>query len=392
MAIENNVLISITEVSRRRIVPILNRVLTRNKFSLHVKKHEQLTQFILSKLPPDRIIDESDRNLYYHISKLIDSESAIKIIDDPGGRLMAKKRSNYDIRHKETIRFFMREYFELFFPKLAEKMNFETAQFLDKELIALFGDSDQIEQLKIADSLIMIEINLDRFKEWVMIHWEVQGTKQRYFEERMFHIFCGIYYQFRRKVFPIAMFIDPHQWRKPISETFSMDVMNYPVIEKFSYQMIKLKKYDSDDFEKKAPDNPLTWGYLPLTNYPQQNRPLIKAKAINGIIKTASNDKQKAILSSLIDTSLPLTKEEHRQYLKLIEKDAQYKEVKMFDTVEEYFHEKGREKGLEEGLQEGRYDIISKFIRSGMLSVEQIVQATGEQYDLVQKIASQVSK
>jgi len=59
----------------------------------------------------------------------------------------------------------LREYFELFFPNLAEKMNFDTAQFLDKELIALFGDSDLIDQHKIADSLIMIEISLDQFKE-----------------------------------------------------------------------------------------------------------------------------------------------------------------------------------------------------------------------------------
>ena len=359
---DTNVNISLSEVNQRRILPILNRVLKRNKITLHDKLHEQLTQFILSNLPSDTIIDESDRNLFFSISQLIQTDAAIEIMGKPDGLLKSKKRSNFDIRHKETIRLFLREYFELFFPTLAEKRNFDSAQFLDKELIALFGDSELIDQHKIADSLIMIEINLDQLKEYLMIHWEVQGTKQKIFDERMFHIFCGIYYQFRRKVFPIAMFIDPHQWRKLVPDTFSMNVMNYPIIKEFSYQIIKLKKYNAQEFEKMAPKNPLTWGYLPLTHYPKQDKPLIKAKAVNGIIKTTSNEKQKAILYSLIDTSLPLTKEEHHQYISFIEKDAQYKEVKMFDTVEEYILEKGREEGREEKL----YDIISKFIKSGM--------------------------
>ena len=381
MTTQKKTLISIEEVSSRRIFPILKRILAHNKLRLSIEKQKQLVQFILSKISSDIIIDESDRNLYFHINQLMQSKPAIKLLDDGSGRLMTTKRSNHDLRHKETIRLFLREYFELFFPDIADKMNFKTVQFLDKELISLFGESDHIEQYKIVDSLIMIEIDLDVINEWIVIHWEVQGTKPISFEERMFHIFCGVYYQFRKKVFPIAMFIDPHQWRTPVSDTFSMNVMNYPVIKDFSYQIIKLKKYEFEVFEKKAPDNPLTWAYLPLTNYPKTLKPLIKAKSIKGVIKTTKNEKQKAILTSLVDTSIPLTKDEHDQFLKIIEKDAQFKEVKMFETVEEYFLEKGRE--------EGRCGLISKFLKSGMLTVEQIVQATGEQYDMVRKIADQ---
>jgi len=53
-----------------------------------------------------------------------------------------------------------------------------------------------------------------------------------------------------------------------------------------------------------------------------------------------------------------LTKKENLQYLSLIEKDAQYKEVKMFDSVEEYI----LEKGIVKGREEERYDIITKFL------------------------------
>ena len=49
--------------------------------------------------------------------------------------------NRFDIRHKETLMLFLREYFQLFFPDLVDKINFETARFLDKELNALFDEA-----------------------------------------------------------------------------------------------------------------------------------------------------------------------------------------------------------------------------------------------------------
>jgi hypothetical protein len=51
--------------------------------------------------------------------------------------------TRFDIRHKETLRLFLKDYFELFFPKLVRKMNFSTALFLDKELFSLFQGSEK---------------------------------------------------------------------------------------------------------------------------------------------------------------------------------------------------------------------------------------------------------
>ena len=69
--------------------------------------------------------------------------------------MTTKKHSNFDIRHKETLTLFLREYFEMFFPDIAKIMKFETARFLDKELIALFGKPDgqqnDQDQHRIAD-------------------------------------------------------------------------------------------------------------------------------------------------------------------------------------------------------------------------------------------------
>ncbi len=260
-----------------------------------------------------------------------------------------KKHSKFDIRHKETLTLFMREYFEIFFPDLVPIIKFETARFLDKELIALFGKpderSDDKDQHRITDALILVKILLNEKLQWILIHWEQQGTKQKGFEERMFHYFCGIYFKYRKRVFPIAMFTDPAKWSVPVKNTFSLALLEYPVCE-FAYRLIKLKKYKAEEFEKRIEKNPLAAAYLPLTDYPKKERPAIKAKAVQGIAKMPPGPKQ-ATLLALVEESIRLNHEEETLYKKLIQND--YKEVRMLQSVEELYMEKGVGIGMEKG-------------------------------------------
>jgi len=260
-----------------------------------------------------------------------------------------KKHSKFDIRHKETLTLFLREYFEMFFPDLAEVIKSDTAQFLDKELIALFGkdeQTDDTDQHKITDALILVQIILDERPQWILIHWEQQSAKLKDFEERMFHYFCGIYFKYRKLVFPIAMFTDPAKWRVPVKDTFNLSLLKYPICD-FSYHLIKLKEYKAADFEKQIEKNSLAAAYLPLTYYPKKERPEIKAKAMQSIAKTPPGPKQ-AVLLALIQESIVLNHEEEKRYNKLIQSD--YKEADMFQSVEEVYMDKGMEKGMEKGV------------------------------------------
>ncbi|KPA09712.1 hypothetical protein MHK_010083 [Candidatus Magnetomorum sp. HK-1] len=379
-------IISKMDMCRLRVQPILDRILKQTDVQLDNTRYDTLISGLLSELPLPQLMVLSDLNINYQIRELIENEALSYIIDS--GKPIEKKRiSKYDIRHKETLRIFLKEYFELFFSDLAPKIHFETAEFKDKELIALFGDTHNPEQLKIADMLVMVQMTIDDQIQWVLIHWEHQGSKQDEFAKRMFHLSCGIYYQFQKIVFPIAMFTDDAKWRIPIEKTFQLSLGDYP-ITKFSYQLIKLKHMESDDFEQQAPGNPLTWAYLPLTHYPKEQRIEIKAKAVNGIAKTAQTEKGKATLVSLVDHSLKLSPEEEKQYNELIEKDLQYEEANMLQSIEELGIEKGLEQGLEKGLIQGTENLVKKMIDSGVLTMDQIVRSTGIGMDYIQKILS----
>ena len=307
-----NGVVPVMDMYRLRIEPVLDRILKQEKVTIIDDDYDKLIFLLLSNMPLNDLMKFSDMNINHQIRGLMEKDEISAIIES--GKPHIRKISKFDIRHKEALRLYLKEYFQLFFPKLAQSMHFETAEFKDKELISLFGDHEDPEQLKIADMLIMIQITINQTLQWIMIHWEQQGTKMSFFDERMFHLFSGIYYQYRKIVLPIAMFTDKAKWRVPVSRKYKMELQDIPINE-FSFQLIKLKEFKAEDFEQKAPENPLTWAYLPLTDYPKSKRVEIKAKAINGIAKTAETEKGKATLASLVDHTLRLSNEENNSTL-----------------------------------------------------------------------------
>jgi len=231
----------------------------------------------------------------------------------------------------------------------------------------------------------MIQIKIDGNPKWVLIHWEQQSKKQPNFAERMLHYFSGIYFHFREIVFPIAMFTDEHVWRKPIETKYKMTLLDHEILE-FNFNLIKVKDYTSEEFEKIAPENPLTWAYLPMTRYPNDQKTLIKAKALKGIAQTEQNEKKRSHLVRLVDTYLPLTKEEREQFIEFVKQQSTYKEVYMIETIKDV----GIEQGIGIGREEGKDNLLANFIKAGMLTFEQIVKASGIGIEKIKKIAQNI--
>jgi O6-methylguanine-DNA--protein-cysteine methyltransferase len=352
-----------------RILPAIDRLIKHEELSLEKQDEKALKTFCLKEMeqmPFKEIMKLTDANLTKHLKYLFLQPKAVKILSTVNSKWM--KPNNFDIRHKETIRLHLKEYFELFFPDLAKRMDFDTAEFKDKELIALFGDQDQF---KYTDALILIKIKLDDAEDWILIHWEHMGYKPSVFEERMLHYFSGIYFQYRKIILPIVMFTDPAKWRKPVSNTYKMELPDYPIVD-FHYNIIKLKNYTPESLIQKAPSNPLVWAYLPLTDFPKEDRPIIKAKAESGVLKTGKTGRHKATLLSLIDQTLSLTKSENEQYLNLIEKQKDLKEVKMYESIEEWLLEKATRKADERAR-----DTIRKTVQA----LEQTFEKKSEQFE-----------
>ena len=384
----------VSDMYRLRINPIVEQLIKSSKIDLNEHEKKGVIDLMLPemlKTSAPEFMAFSNKALLHKLGDLMSSERFADLLSS-AQIILKQERSNYDIRHKETLRLFLREYFQLFMPDLAKRMVFDTAQFLDKELIALFGG-----QHRFTDALILIQIVIDNEPEYVLLFWEQQGKKEAEFVERMFHGFCGLYFQYRRLILSIAMFTDMANWTKPVSKQLKMSLSGYPIID-YTYHMIKLKDYSAKDFEKIGETNPLAYAYLPLTDYPKKNRPIIKAKAMNGVANAFEEGTRRATLLSLIEECIKLDDKETGAFNKLIHGNPYYKEVEMLKSIKEYWFEEGLEKGREEGiekgreegLEEGRKKLFNQLLQAGVLTknnIEQAAQATGMGYQTIQKIA-----
>ena len=179
----------------------------------------------------------------------------------------------------------------------------------------------------------------------------------------------------------MAMFTDPAKWRKPVKDKFNLSLLQYPINE-FTYRLIKLKSFRAEEFEKRIEENPLAAAYLPLTDYPGKERPLIKAKAMKGIAKIPMGLKQ-ATLFSLVQESMPLEKEEEDLFQKLIQAEPIYQEVKMLQSIKEV----GIEEGIEKGQNLASEAIAKNMLLSGKYAEQEIADLTGMHIERVNELA-----
>jgi hypothetical protein len=366
-------LFSITDMYKLRVNPILDRYLKSKKVELLQADKERLLDYCLPNFQFDKLMEQTDASILQTLKYLMTTEQAQGILANVK-ELFVVKASKFDIQHKEALRLFIKEYFELFLPKLAKLMLFETAEFKDKELISIIGDDEQHRHL---DALIMIQIMIEGTPKWVLIHWEQQSKRQTNFAQRMLHYFAGIYFHFKEIVFPIAMFTDEHVWRIPIETKYKMTLLDHEIIE-FNFNLIKVKDFTAEEFENRAPENPLTWAYLPMTRYPKDQKTLIKAKALKGIAQTEKDEKKRSHLVRLVDTYLPLTQEEREQFVEFVKQQSTYQEVYMIETIKDV------------GIEQGEDNLLAKLIKSGMLTFEQIVKATGIGIEKIKQIAQNI--
>ena len=166
-----------------------------------------------------------------------------------------------------------------------------------------------------------------------------------------------------------------------MEKTCRIEIFGRPVNE-FAYQQIKLKHIPVEEFEKKAAENPLAAAYLPLTDYPKKDRPLIKAKAINGVAGVEEGPRR-SVLYSLIDHSLPLEPDEEKAFQEIIQENPIFQEAKMLQSIEEV--------GMEKGIDIGVESAVMKLLRAQVLTKEQIADIIGLNMEKIETLEKKLN-
>ena len=136
------------------------------------------------------------------------------------------QRTLHDRLFKELLYRFLPDFLWIFFPNEAERLNFATLRFLDKELIINFAG----QELRITDIVAEIE-TWEGVAETIICHVEIEGRDKYSLPRRMSEYYV-LLRMFRQKlVLPLALVLLPNAgglgWQSYQEGIFGHQVLHF---------------------------------------------------------------------------------------------------------------------------------------------------------------------
>ena len=135
------------------------------------------------------------------------------------------------------------DFLKFFFPNAEEIFDFSRKiSFLDKELEQLFPQQQDDFSPKYVDKLLKVYLKSGR-EEWILVHVEVQGSNDKFFEKRMFTYYYRILDKYDREITSVAIFTDKRKNFRP--SVYKKDFLGASIIYKFNvYKVLDAKVED----------------------------------------------------------------------------------------------------------------------------------------------------
>ena len=275
----------------------------------------------------------------------------------------------YDQVFKGILRRFFRDFMELFFPDVAESLDFDSVDLLDKELFKGFPDGVQ----RTPDFVVRVRTR-EGEPEMVIVHIEAQAGTGRRFGRRMFEYYSLLWLSSDAPVFPIVLFVKGGGRQGIATRTYRHEVLGREVM-KFQFASVALAGFSGWEYLEKGP---LAAALAPFMRWEGESEESDKLRAHAGVrdevASSGLDDEAMFLLINLIETYFPVPEELRERYRQLISREEYRKvqEVEMTwaDRLRQEGHDKGREEGREAGLIEGKQQTLKRLltVKFGALS------------------------
>jgi hypothetical protein len=303
---------------------------------------------------------------------------------------------NYDAPWKSALALYFSDFMAFFFPDVHEAIDWSRApEFLDTELQQLARDGALGKRL--ADQLVRV-YTLDGQERWVLLHIEVQASRDHELAERIFVYQYRIYDHYRREVASLVVLADPERVWRPAS--FSYEVFGCGLL--LTFRTAKLQDHADRIDALLADDNPfalLTAAHL-LTQQTHR-QPMLRLAAkwkLTRLLLERDWERQRIVnLFHVIDWIMRLPKELEDQFwqdtvehqgrptmenyiprgarIEMQRELAQAKEKAMHDGRLEGM-QLGRKEGIQQGMRQGMQQGMQQGIQQGMQQGMQQGQAS----------------
>lgn len=229
-------------------------------------------------------------------------------------------------------------FLELFFPKVAKRLDFATLRFLDKELFTDFPEGS----LREADVVAELETHQGE-PELVLIHIEVQARPEKDFGKRMYEYYALLQLRYRVPVFPIVMYLRGGEGL--IGEEYRVVLFGHEQL-RFRYMSVGLARLEPREYVEKSP---MGAALAALMNRAREADPFeLRVAILRKIGRSALDDALKFLLVNVVETYFPLSGEEEQRFRQLLSKKG-YREV---EEMEVTWADKMMARGLIQGKRE----------------------------------------
>jgi hypothetical protein len=256
---------------------------------------------------------------------------------------------DYDTPWKDILEVYFREFLKFFFPGIESDLNWEKGyDFLDKEFQSIVKEAETGR--KHLDKLIRVWRKDDK-ETWLLIHIEVQGTREADFSERMYVYNYRTYDRYRRPVASLAVLADETvSWRP---ERFVYEIWGCEASLRFP--VVKILDYNNSEKKLLEETNPFAMVVLSQlkameTRNDPEARVRLKFDMVKRLYQKGYKKKDVVQLFSFIDWVMSLSKElSQRFWDRLISFEEEYK-MPYVTSVEKIGIEKGIQQGMKQGL------------------------------------------
>ena len=243
---------------------------------------------------------------------------------------------DHDRLFKELLTTFFSDFLEVFCPKLAEYLDADSVEFLDKEVFTDVTHGERHEVDLVAKA---------RFRGkplGFLIHVEAQARQQDVFPQRMFTYFARFHEKYDLPVYPIAVFSYPTP-KEPEPDEYRIEFPDLAVLQ-FRFRVVQLNQLAWQDFEKRT--SPILAALMANMHRGPKEEVRVKLACLRMLARLQLDPARRELISGFIDSYLRLTMEEEQQFgAELHELNPQERESVM-EIVTSWM-----ERGLEQGRQ-----------------------------------------
>jgi len=285
----------------------------------------------------------------------------------------------HDQLFKAVFQAFFRDFLQLFYPNVAEHLDFETLRFIDKEVFPDFPEGYPQE----ADIVAEVQTHEGNPK-LVLVHIEIEADWRRAFAERMYSYYTALWQRHRIPIVPMVVYLRGGR-KGLIKEQYRMIQFGEEHL-RFRYYSVRLAKLPAGEYLRKG--TPLGAALAALMDRRESGEPLsLRALMLQRVAESGRGEAQKFLLLNVIETYYKLSAEQKESFSKLLSKkeyrEAREMEVTWADEIAEEARAKGRTEGLEQGLAKGLEQGLEKGLEKG----RQAGLLTGKREALLQLLA-----